>query len=331
MSARFRSAGARSIACPALPSEHVAYALHEDGCAKHGASPHRTRTTMAETIRPVVALLESRMARELARLVEKHGGQPRCVPAVRESATLSPEVAGRLIDDLESDRHEVVVFMTGVAVSLLFEVAEQIGRRADLVNSLRRLTTVCRGPKPLAALRGFGVPPTLTAREPHTSAELIDAMSGIDLAGRRVILLHYGERSQTLAETLLARQAILDELWLYRWLMPEDTGPLERLILQILQGEISALAVTCQVQFRHLYEIAERLSLGQKLVRALNESVVVAAVGPTCDAILRAHGVHAQVIPEHPKMGPLVVALMRHLDSRSRHLDGVGSEHQNMN
>lgn len=266
--------------------------------------------------RPVVALLETRMSRELARLVEKHGGDPLCVPAVRECPEFTPEVAHGLIDALGGDRHEVVVFLTGVAVSLLFETAEQIGRRPELVAALRRLTTVCRGPKPTAALRGFGVAPTLTARDPFTSAELIDAMSGLELRGRRVILLHYGERSETLAETLLARQARLQELWLYRWLMPEDPDGLVRMATRIVQGEVDALAITCQIQFRHLYDAADQVGLGGKLIRALNERVVVAAVGPTCHAILQAYGVRVQVMPDHPKMGPLVLALMRHLDQR---------------
>ena len=46
--------------------------------------------------------------------------------------------------------------MTGVAVALLFEQAGRLGRHAELVASLRQTTTVCRGPKPTAALRGFG-------------------------------------------------------------------------------------------------------------------------------------------------------------------------------
>lgn len=282
---------------------------------------------MMETRRPLVALLESRMSRELGRLVEKHGGEPWCVPAVRECPELSPALTAKLIDDLESDRHEIVVFMTGVAVSLLFEMAEQIGRRPDLVAALRRLTTVCRGPKPTAALRGFGVPPTLTAREPYTSAELIDALSGLELKGRRVILLHYGERSETLAETVLARQAQLEELWLYRWLMPENTSELERLVHRLIAGEVDGLAVTCQVQFRHLYEVAETLQRARELCRALNERVVVGAVGPTCEAILQAHGVRAHVVPDHPKMGPLVIALMRHLELRLRRGEASSPEH----
>ncbi len=277
--------------------------------------------------RPVVALLESRMSRELARLVEKHGGDPLCVPAVREMPKLTPDLTSKLIDDLASDRHEVVVFMTGVAVSLLFEMAEQLGRRPELVAAMRRLTTVCRGPKPTAALRGFGVPPTLSARDPFTSAELIDALSGLELKGRRVILLHYGERSETLAETLLARQAKLEEFWLYRWEMPEDLEPLRGVVRRLVAGEIDALAITCQIQFRHLYDVAVELGLAQKLVRALNEQVVAAAVGPTCAAILQAYGVRVAVMPEHPKMGPLVMALMRHLD-RGPNVDSSSPEHQ---
>ena len=277
------------------------------------------------SLRPVVALLESRMSRELARLVEKHGGDPIGTPAVKECPEFTPELANKLIDDLSGDRHEVVVFMTGVAVSLLFEMAEQIGRRPDLVAALRRLTTVCRGPKPTAALRGFGVPPTLSAREPFTSADVIDALAGVELKGRRVILLHYGERSETLAETLLARQARVEELWLYRWLMPDDVGGLTNIVKRIVGGDVDAFCITCQIQFRHLYEVAARAGLAEKMVRALNERVIVAAVGPTCEAILHAYGVRVQVMPDHPKMGPLVIALMRYLE-RGRSSESSSTE-----
>jgi uroporphyrinogen-III synthase len=268
--------------------------------------------------RPRVALLEARMSRELARLVEKHGGAPTCVPAVQESGQeLDPDVANGLIGRLAQGDYDIAVFMTGVAVSLLFETAERLQRRPDLVAGLRRVTTVCRGPKPTAALRGFGVVPTVTAREAFTSAEVIDALASVELKGRRVLLFHYGERSDALAETLLAREAILEEQWLYRWRLPEDTSGLEGLVSAIIRGDVDALAVTCQIQFRHLFQVAERLGLDKDLVRALNERVVVAAVGPTCHAILQVHGVDVHVMPEHPKMGPLVASLMRYLDHRT--------------
>jgi uroporphyrinogen-III synthase len=275
-----------------------------------------TSEVRVETNRPVIALLESRMKSELARLVEKHGGAPMCVPAVRETPRAEAKEVAGILDELAQGRHEVVIFMTGVAVSLLFELAEQLGRHAELVSSLRKVTTVCRGPKPTAALRGFGVPPTLSARDPFTAAELIDSLSELEVDGRGLLLFNYGERSETLSETMLARRADLREFWLYRWQMPADTLPLERLVRRIVEREVDALAVTCQIQFRHLYQVAERLDLDREFVFALKDDVVVAAVGPTCRAILEVHGVRPHVMPDHPKMGPLVMALMRHLDSK---------------
>ena len=268
------------------------------------------------SVRPVVALLEARMKSELARLVEKHGGSPLCVPAVREAPRIEPEAVRELLNELSAGRHEIVIFMTGVAVSLLFELAQELGRHAELVTSLRNITTVCRGPKPTAALRGFGVPPTLSAREPFTAAELIDALSDLEISERGVLLFNYGERSETLSETLLARRAELSEFWLYQWQFPADTAPLEQLVRRIVERSVDAVAITCQIQFRHLYQVAERLDLGRELVDALRKDVVVAAVGPTCRAIIEVHGVTPHVMPEHPKMGPLVMSLMRYLDAK---------------
>lgn len=279
--------------------------------------------------RPRIALLEARMKNELSRLVERHGGAALCVPAVREVPTLEPEAIASLLDELAAREHEVVIFMTGVAVSLLFELAEKLGRHAELVSSLRKLTTVCRGPKPTAALRGFGVPPTLSASAPFTAAEVIDTLSDLEVDGRTVLLFNYGERSETLAETLLARHAGLREFWLYCWHLPSDTSELERLVHKIVRRELDALVITCQIQFRHLYEVSTRIGLEHELIEALRDGVAVAAVGPTCRAILQAYGLEPHVMPEHPKMGPLVLALMRHLegyrsDRHARRKAGVG-------
>jgi uroporphyrinogen-III synthase len=278
------------------------------------AAAHRAKSPSRS--RPVIALLESRMKSELARLVEKHGGTPLCVPTVHESPHIDTQAVRGVLDALCAGRHEVVIFMTGVAVSLLFELAQELGRHAELITSLRALTTVCRGPKPTAALRGFGVPPTLSAKEPFTAAELIDALSDLEISGRAVLLFNYGERSETLSETLLARRANLSEFWLYRWQLPTDIEAIETLVRRIVARDIDALAVTCQIQFRHLYQVAERLDLGRELLSALQKDVIVAAVGPTCRAIIEVHGVRPHVMPEHPKMGPLVMALMRYLDMK---------------
>jgi hypothetical protein len=68
------------------------------------------------------------------------------------------------------------------------------------------------------------------------------------------------------------------------------------------------------VQFRHLLQVAQRVSLARELLDVLRRDVVVAAMGTTCRAILQLHGVPVRVMPEVPKMGPLVRSLMLYLE-----------------
>jgi hypothetical protein len=107
-------------------------------------------------------------------------------------------------------------------------------------------------------------------------------------------------------------------------------GCCSNLVSRIVAGHVDALVITCQIQFRHLFEIARRKSLEQRLLLALRQRVAVAAVGPTCHAVLQAHGIRVHVMPDQPRIGPLVSSLMRHLEQRhpggplrSRHDSGM--------
>jgi uroporphyrinogen-III synthase len=256
-----------------------------------------------------VALLEARMAGELANLVQRHGGRPYCVPAVREAPLACGEQEAALIEGLAVGRFTVAVFQTGAGVKALLHEAERLGCLQDLLTSLRSTTTVCRGPKPSAVLKAHGLPVSISAGDPYTTAELLEAIAGLELAGRRVALLHYGERNPRLAEALLARGAQLEELCLYEWLLPEKLGPLRDLIQELIEGQVDAIAFTCQVQVRHLFHVAVEAGQAQTLAHALNTRTIVASIGPNCSAALLAAGVTPHVVPAHPKMGPLIVAL----------------------
>ena len=64
-------------------------------------------------------------------------------------------------------------------------------------------------------------------------------------------------------------------------------------------------------------------ALTSLLIEALQTHVVVAAMGPTCHATLQVHGAPVHVMPEVPKMGPLIRSLMLHLQQSSRERAGV--------
>ena len=263
-----------------------------------------------------LALLEARRSAELSELVRRLGGVPYSVPAVREVPC--PEHVPAFLDALCAGRFSVVVCLTGAGLSRLLREAEQSGRLEETIAALRRLTTVCRGPKPSAVLRQYDVPVQIKAAEPYTTKEVLDALTTVDLKERTVALLHYGERNQPLADALRARGATLEELCLYEWKLPEDVEPLKTLVNELVSGRVDAIAVTSQIQCRHLFEIADSVNQSAALVEALNRRVIVAAIGPVCVAALNAYGITPRVVPTQPKMGILVTQLAEYVSKQKQ-------------
>lgn len=263
-----------------------------------------------------VGVLDGRRPEEMAGLVRRYGGEAVCAPAVRESPLDRGDLVGRFVDDLSAARFAVVVFLTGAGAQALFDEADGLGRLPEVLAGLRQATVVARGPKPSSVLRKAGVSVSLSAREPYTTQELIEVLSGLDLEMQGVALVHYGERSEELAAMLRSRGARLDELLLYEWLLPEDVEPLRTMVTDLIEGRVDAVTFTSQVQARHLFRTAEELGRSSELVEALNNRVVVASVAPTCLRALRELGVEPHVVPEHPKMGHLIRALAEHIEAR---------------
>jgi uroporphyrinogen-III synthase len=261
-----------------------------------------------------IALLEARMSGELADLIRRAGGStPLCVPAVQETPLNNAPQVSTFIDRLTNGSIPIVVFFTGAGAKLLLDEAEQLGRQAELLTALRTITVVCRGPKPSSILKRYDIPITVSAREPYTTTELLEAMTSLNLAGINVGVVHYGEYNALASQTLQARGANLIELCLYEWTLPEDTSTLKNLVKAIIAGDINAVVFTSQIQVRHLFLIATELHLSSQLAEALNTRTVVASIGPTCTATLQSYSVTPHVIPEHPKMGHLVKALAQHM------------------
>ena len=258
------------------------------------------------------------MSTELAAMVTRFGGVPYSVPAVRETPLEQPEDVGAFIDALCTDRFSIVVLMTGVGVAALLREAERLGRFDAVLTALRKTTTVCRGPKPVAVLRRHDVQVNITAAEPHTTTELLQALEPVAVAGQTVGFLHYGERNETAADGLRARGARVSEVCLYEWRLPDDVAALERLVGEIIDGRVDALVITSQIQCRHLFQVAGTLGKSRALTEALNARVVVAAVGPVCASALRAVGVIPHVQPAHPKMGPMMIALADYYELTDR-------------
>lgn len=260
-----------------------------------------------------IAVLEARMSSEMADLIRRNGGTAWSVPAVREATLDATEPVATFIDRLSAGEIQIVVFFTGVGVNALLQTAEALERKEELLNLLRSVAVVCRGPKPGAVLRRNNIPIAASAPEPFTTQELIEALSMFVVEGKTLGVVHYGERNVQLAQVLAARGAHLEELCLYEWRLPDDIAPLRELVNELLDGHVDAVLFTSQIQIRHLFQVAREQEKADPLVEALQRKTIVASVGPTCTAVLQEYGVTPHVVPEHPKMGHLVKALVQYM------------------
>lgn len=259
-----------------------------------------------------VGLLESRQSGELAAMVLRLGGVPVCAPAVQEKPT--SEDAGPVIARIIAGEFPVLIAMTGASVTALFDAAERLGSREALQQALTRMTIVCRGPKPQTALKRHGLTAQVVTPKPHTTRELLETLAATRLDGVPVALLHYGERNLPFSAALAARGAKITDVCLYEYVLPDDVAPLEDLVDRILAGEIDALLVTSQIQFRFLLDIAATSGRTRALLSALSNDVIVGAVGPVCASAIRANGVIADVLPASPNSASLVGALADYFD-----------------
>ena len=256
-----------------------------------------------------VLALESRRAREIAKLIANLGGVPIVAPSVREVPLESNQEALEFARRLAAGEVDMVVFTTGVGVKALVSAVEKVCSRDELSSYLNRVVIVARGPKPAAALRELGVRASLTVPEPNTWRDLLvildQSRDKFPVAGRRVAIQEYGVTNPELSAGLEERGAVVTLVNVYQWALPEDIRPLEKAVESLIHGDVHVLLVASSVQIRHLFEVAERNARREEMHAALAR-VVITSIGPLTSEELRSRGLSVDIECSHPKMGFLV-------------------------
>ncbi|OGR83162.1 MAG: uroporphyrinogen decarboxylase [Elusimicrobia bacterium RIFCSPHIGHO2_01_FULL_64_10] len=245
---------------------------------------------------------ESRRTREMESLITRHGGSPLVAPSMREiplEANVEAEESARKIVSGEID---VVVFMTGVGADALFQIAEKTFPKPSFIGALSRTAIVARGPKPVAFLKTQGLAPRLTAPEPNTWREVLEVMKGLDVSGKKVAVQEYGVPADGLLDGLKKRGARVTRVPVYRWGLPEDTGPLKRAIREVSDGKADVLLFTNAAQIHHALRLAAEEGLESSFREALSRAAV-ASIGPVMSENLRDAGLSVDLEAEKSVMG----------------------------
>jgi len=258
-----------------------------------------------------VLSFESRMAQEMSKLIERNAGSPLVVPAVREIPIPLQDNGAvfRFGVKLILQQVDILILMTGVGTKALFEVLQTRYPLAELIEALRKTILVTRGPKPLAALRSIGVEPNITVPEPNTWQDVIATLDYYrPVQGLKIAIQEYGISNPDIIQDLKKRGAEVFPVPIYRWSLPEDTGPLKQAIDEVLGGRIDALLITNAAQIDHVMQLVEQEGKTE-LFKEACKKLVVASIGPTASERLKHYDIPVDFEPSHAKMGILAKEL----------------------
>ena len=261
-----------------------------------------------------VLSLESRRAAEISKLIRTYGGEPIVVPALREAPLESNQEALDFAGELIASNFDMVIFLTGVGIRALMDIVQTKYDPSEVLQTLRKVTIVSRGPKPTAALRELQVPIHLNVPEPSTWRELIQQLDreySASLANLRVAVQEYGASNPELLSWLTERCASVTRVPVYQWALPEELQPLRESILGLIEGLIDVVLFTTSVQIVHLFQIARQMKCEEALRTSLRSKTIF-SIGPTTTEELARHGLKPDLEPSHPKMGFLVNEAAQH-------------------
>jgi uroporphyrinogen-III synthase len=256
-----------------------------------------------------VLALESRHAKEIAKLIASYGGNPTVAPAVRE-VSLESGAALDFASRLLAGKFDLVIFLTGAGTRALVTAVEGSYSRQEIAAALERTVVVARGVKPVSALREIGIKPSFVAPEPNTWREVLrilddEVAASHPLKGLQVAVQEYGVPSKELLAGLRERGASVTAVPVYTWSLPEDIAPLQQAARAIAAGELDVVVLTSAVQITHLFQVAAELKIEDSVRHGL-ERMVIASIGPSTSERIRALGLQPDMEASHPRMGFLV-------------------------
>ncbi|MEU9635100.1 uroporphyrinogen-III synthase [Streptomyces tendae] len=269
-----------------------------------------------------VGVTAARRADELGALLQRRGATVLHAPALRivplaDDAELMAATKG-IVDQAP----DVVVATTAIGFRGWVEAADGWGLGETLLERLRTVELLARGPKVKGAVRAAG----LTERWSPASesmAEVLDRLLEQGVEGRRIAVQLHGEPLPGFVEALREGGAEVVGVPVYRWLPPEDLGPVDRLLDAAVSRGVDAVTFTSAPAAVSLLGRAEERGQLPELLAAFGHDVLPACVGPVTAVPLQAHGVDT-VQPERFRLGPLVQLLCQELPARARALPVAG-------
>ena len=312
-----------SSSCGAPPNSPILGSPHQ-----RAARPNDTGDTISDMgsdptlpgVRPDqldgfrIAVTSDRRSEDLIAAFERRGAEVIHAPAIRIAATADE---ARLTEDTRliiAARPDVLLATTSYGIRRWFEAADAAGLGHDLTTTLEHSRILVRGPKARGAVRAAGLDDSGMSDE-ETTRSLVDYVLRDDAAGTTVAVQLHGYTDEPQLDRLRAAGASVLTVAPYRWLLPEDSGRVLKLVDLICAGGVDAVTFTSAPAVEALFGAADGIGRLDDLLDALSETVVAAAVGPVTAGPLRAAGIEP-LVPDRFRMGALIRQVCDHLEHK---------------
>jgi uroporphyrinogen-III synthase len=262
-----------------------------------------------------VAVTAARRSEELGALLDRRGARVVHAPAIRivpladdaELVAATREVLRAPVD--------LAIATTGVGFRGWLEAADAWD--LPLREHLQSARVLARGPKARGAIRGGGLVDAWSPASESSAEVLEHLLSGAEgpLPGRRIAVQLHGDPQPELVSGLIGAGAEVVRVPVYRWVLPEDTAPLHRLVGAIAARAVDAVTFTSAPAAASLLQVAAQDGLRSAVLAAFADGVLAVAVGPVTAAPLEAVGIRT-VQPERARLGALARSVVAELPAR---------------
>ncbi len=243
----------------------------------------------------VLVTRSRKQASALSQLLSRHGALPLEMPTIEVEAVHDYGEIDRAIAHLPD--YSWLIFTSANGVDIFFGRLRELGHDSRALGGVRLCAI---GPATADALERHGLISDLVPQE-YVAEAIADSLQGEDIAGQRILLPRAEAARPELATRLSQLEARVEEIALYRTVLPGEDPAGGRQML--LGGEIDITTFTSSSTVQHLVSL-----LGGEW-EAVNRTRV-ACIGPVTAAAAADLGVRVDVVAREHTIPGLVQALL---------------------
>ena len=255
-----------------------------------------------------VGITADRRWEEQAELLRRRGAAVIHGPTIRTLPIGPEDDLHAVTEQLILDPPNILIANTGIGMRAWFAASDACGIGEALMSSLSTASVYARGPKASAAVHQSGLDVTARASSERMD-EVIDMMIAAGVAGKTVAFQRHGDDSPDAIARLSNAGAEIVEVPVYRWILPSETEPAERLIDAVINRQVNAVTFTSAPAVRNLFLIADDTGRSDAVREALSSEVIAVVVGPVCAGAAIELGIRDPIMPDRFRIGPMVRSL----------------------